>query len=300
MNKTRLIFYLFLLILFGSRSLVDCAAVFANPSNSFFLVVLVDARHLDYSNNANLVKSLVKHPSDGSKNSDVGHAWIYLEGNLKGQRVFVEGGHSGETGMFRAKYFEGVVNAMEYGDPNPTRNAIQHPKFEPNPVKYLWSNLNDGFFQEGSGGHHPTYAARVDLSEQQFLNILKFIDPDSYNYRTYALTDQQCTTFACLVAALADLDLACEITIQIEPICAVGKDKLRLWKDPAYSTLTFSTPDVLENSLKKAVKEGKMKEATNWYKKTHPFTLKQRWHSVCDSLTHFPERFQRARRLGVI
>jgi hypothetical protein len=41
--------------------------------------------------------------------------------------------------------------------------------------------------------------------------------------------------------------------------------KIRLWEDPCYSTLTFSTPDQLEKSLMEAVANGKGEYALDWY-----------------------------------
>src|SRR5262249_3565265 len=91
-----------------------------NPS-PYFLVILVDARHLDYTQNRSLLKTLCKHPSDWSKNGDVGHAWIYLQGTFENRVVVLEGGHSGECGYIQAKYFEGVMDYAEAGDDNPVR-----------------------------------------------------------------------------------------------------------------------------------------------------------------------------------
>ncbi|MFQ5730011.1 MAG: hypothetical protein ACE5GN_06590, partial [Waddliaceae bacterium] len=54
-------------------------------SSDYYLILAVDARHLDYSNGKELLRTMVKHPSDGSKNSDVGHAWILLHGVVDGK-----------------------------------------------------------------------------------------------------------------------------------------------------------------------------------------------------------------------
>lgn len=57
----------------------------------YALILLVNARHLDYRTAASCLKTTAKHPSDGSKNGDVGHAWIVL----KGPEGEIEGGQSG-------------------------------------------------------------------------------------------------------------------------------------------------------------------------------------------------------------
>src|SRR5262245_4920764 len=66
-----------------------------------FLVICVDACRLDYTSCKELVRTIAKHPANGSKNGDVGHAWIYLRGWLDGEWIEIEGGHSGELGLIK-------------------------------------------------------------------------------------------------------------------------------------------------------------------------------------------------------
>lgn len=242
----------------------------------FFLIVLVEARHLDYTDNHSFFNTLAKHPSDGSKNGDVGHAWIYLQGIVDGQCIFLEGGHSGELGLCQPKYFEGVMNYIDFGD-------------EPNPIKYLWATQKDGFFQEGSGKHKPTFAAKVDLTEAQFHQILAFIE--NYNYAEYSLTGNQCSSFVAQTALLADFPLEYEVTIPISQTVSLCGEKLTLWQDPQYSAITVSTPDVIERSLMEAVRIGRAEYALSWYNKRHPhpFCLKQ----ISETITKFPGRLHR-------
>src|SRR4051812_46329911 len=82
---------------------------------SFYLVFLVSAHHLDYSCSYRFCRTLAKHPRDGSKNGDVGHAWIYLYGKRGGEEIIVEGGHSGELGLLQPRYLDGVMNYVDYG-----------------------------------------------------------------------------------------------------------------------------------------------------------------------------------------
>ena len=81
-----------------------------------------------------------KHPSDGSKNGDVGHAWIYLQGNVNGESIVIEGGHSGELGICQPKYFDGIMNYVEYGYADSSCGEMCCLRNEPNPVKYLWAS----------------------------------------------------------------------------------------------------------------------------------------------------------------
>jgi hypothetical protein len=222
--------------------------------SDYFLIVLVNARHLDYTDTVSFFNTVAKHPSDGSLTGDFGHAWIFLKGKLKGETILIEGGHSGERGVMQARYFDGIMNYNDSISPH-----------EPNPAKYLWETLNDGYFEKGSGGHRPTFAAKVDLTENEFMNILAFIHPSSYPYMQYALTGQQCSSFAAQAAALGHFYFESETTMAIRPRVWYGNQWVRLWDDPCYSTIRFATPDVIEKGLMKAVKEGRAENAIDWY-----------------------------------
>lgn len=238
----------------------------------YFLVILVEARHLDYTHPRSFFKTLAKHPSDGTKNGDVGHAWIYLQGNVDGRLMCLEGGHSGELGFLQPRYIEGVF--------------LQHERGDDNPISYLWECQHDGFFQYGSGDHYPTFAAKINLTEEEFRRILNYVQ--LYDYNEYAITGNQCSSFAAQAAAFAGLDLECEITMSVDQnLCLAGK-KICLWRNPIYSEITFSSPDILEQSLMNAVKEGKAEYALSWYKETHPQKRKclQDFHL-------FPQRYMR-------
>ena len=223
-------------------------------ASDFYLILLVNARHLDYSDGKRLLKTIRKHPSDGSKNGDVGHAWILLKGVVNGKPWMIEGGHSGELGQFQPRYFDGIMDRIESGDANP--------------VGYLWEVQRDGFFQMGSGGHRPSYAIKVDLTEKQFLAILSFIDPRHYDYPNYALFGNQCATFVAAVAKIVHLDLNCEVTIPIPQSLSMGQKTFYLWSDPSYSQLTLSSPDILEQSMMQAVEEERVEYALPFYLKS--------------------------------
>lgn len=236
--------------------------------DDYFLIILVDACHLDYSDACKFFKSVFMH-SNGSRRGDVGHAWIYLQCKRNGRIFRLEGGHSGEIEEPPARYFDGIMNYNDWGYSNPTKQQKSCPRHEPDPIKYLWTMREDGFFQKGSGGHCPTFAAKISLSKQQFERILSFVRPSRYPYQHYSLLGPQCCTFAAQVAALAGVSLSTQITMQIAPSIFYGKTWIRLWKDPRYSTLTFSTPDMLEKSLMKAVENGEAEYALDWYLQRH-------------------------------
>lgn len=254
----------------------NCHAPRFTPSE-YFLVILVNARHLDYTDNRNFFRTLVKHPSDGSKNSDVGHAWIYLQGMTNGMPVCLEGGHSGELGEHQPRYFDGVLLNIE--------NNVS------NPVKYLWATLHDGFFQEGAGGHTPNYAIKINLSPSQFEKIMDFIE--KYPFENYSITENQCSSFVVKVAEIAGLHLECRLSLNIESKLLLCGETITLWEDPDYSCLVFASPDMLERSLITAVKQGHAEYALPWYLRFRQTSHKEKIKSSWEKVYCFPSRFLR-------
>lgn len=226
----------------------------------YFIIFLVDARHLDYSDATPFFKSVEKNKGY------LGHAWIYLQGKDKEEKKrIIEGGHSGEINNCPPRYFDGIMNLCEYGFENPTLEQRKHPRFEPNPIKYLWTLREDGFFQKGSGGHQPTFAAKVSLTKEQFEDILSFIRPNNYPYQIYGVMGPQCCTFVKEIARRVGLHLESHRQMIISPTIYFRGATIRLWQDPFYSRLLFPTPDILEQSLIHAVKQGQAEDALDWY-----------------------------------
>lgn len=240
--------------------------------------MLVDAKHLDYSNSQSFLQTMSKHPSDGCKDCTVGHAWILLEGfDINGERILVEGGHSGELGINEPTYFEGV---MEYVAQN-----------DPDPVRYLWKERSDGFWQSGSGGHRPSFAARIGITKEQFNEIMMFIDEERYPYSRYDLANRQCSTLVLQVAALAGVTLEAEVFIPVTQYGRAGGETLKLWTDPKYSTITLASPDVLEKSLMTLVKNGQAEKALDWYQRIGDTNLTS--ETALQKIKRFPLRYLR-------
>ena len=240
----------------------------STPSNNYitekeyYIIFLVAACHLDYLDNSELVSSLIRY---GTRKGNIGHSWILLKGTRNGHPYFLEGGQSGQLGKRQPRFYEGINNYIKYGYANPTQEQKKNPRNEPNPIKYLWEELDDGFFQEGSGGHKATYAAKIDLTEKQYEKIMEFISPDSYAYGYFSLVGNNCSSFVARVASMAGLNLEHMVTVKIDPLIVVDGKEYRLWVDPRYSKITFSTPDVIERSLMKAVSNGEAEYALKWY-----------------------------------
>lgn len=226
----RLRLSLFILLLFAGQNLV---------AEQYFIVFLVNARKLDTSSLPRFYHTLVKYPN-------VGHAWIYLQGDN-----VLEGGHSGERGVDQPRYADGVMDHLEWGVKNP--------------VRYLWCSQCDGFFQGGNGGHKPTFAAKVDINKQQYELIKNFIK--SYPFQEYSITKNQCCTFLQQIGALIGIELDVEARLTIDQWIILDGRRYQMWEDPRYSTLVFSSPEVLEGSLKRLVREGKAQDVIGWYRK---------------------------------
>lgn len=269
------------------HQLISCQS----KEKEYFLVILVDAKQLRYDNCRDFLRSMAKHPADGTKDGSVGHAWIYLRGVLHGQCVELEGGHSGELGYRKVPYLTGITNNINYGYANPTTQQRLCPAYEPNPVRYLWESLGDGFWQEGTGDHKATYAAKIDITESQFHSILQFID--AYNFSDYAITRNQCSTFVARLAQLAGWELEHLVMMRIDPWVRIGNEILPLWRDPSYATITFSSPDRLQLSLMESVRSGKAECVLHWYRKRKAFVWREALSSLGTDIYLFPKRLRR-------
>ena len=212
------------------------------PTRSdYSLTIFVDARHLNYTDGDKFLFSLAKHPSDWSKNGDVGHAWICL----KGPNRSITGGQTGEREGLT--YTQGVLKGL----------------IKDNPIAYLQMYRQDGAFERGSGGHTPTFAAKFNLNREQFEAAWQIVK--TYPFNHYSLTKAQCTSFATLVAKSAGILLEDTIHLSFAPTLHLQGKTFLLWRDPAYSTLSLPTPDRLEQSLQEKVLQGQAEYALFLY-----------------------------------
>lgn len=225
-----------------------CVLQGISAEESPFIIFYVDAPKLCYDSFETLCDSLSRVKKGNKKEirlrQNVGHAWVTLRGEIDGQVIDLTLGHSGERGAVNRPYFQGVMDLVEKGDPNP--------------VAYLFSTLTDGFPQMGSGGHVPTFAAKCDITTQQLRSILRFIHPTRYPYAQYGLTTRQCASLVTQIAALLGFSFADKVSVPIPPTFTYGGLwKMRLWSDPRYRTITFSSPDKIEVALRELVRSGK-------------------------------------------
>ncbi len=228
----------------------------------YYIVFLVAAYHLDYWDNRALFSTLIQY---SRRKENIGHSWIYLKGIKDGRPLVLEGSQSGQLGEEEPRFSNGVMNYIRYGYANPTESQKKNPRYEPNPVKYMWEDLSDGFFQEGNGDYRPTYAAKVDLTREQFEEILDYIDPARYPYEIFSLVGNQCSSFVASLASMAGLPLEHRVTVKLDPVITAKGREFRLWSDTRYSEITFSSPDIIERSLMKAVADERAEYALGWY-----------------------------------
>lgn len=207
----------------------------------YCLYLFVDARGLEGPSTAALCRRLLAE-AESSRVGSFGHAWIRLEGEIEGEKVVLEGGHSGETGRLQPRYFEGVMNYLDYGYAHDPQGLAW--RYEPNPIRYLWEPQPDGYFQEGNGGHQPTHVAILPLDRETFDQIRHFVE-EEYDFSTYHLLDAQCANFVAAVAKIAGLEMGRVTALPIAPRIWIGGSCYRLWEDARYASLPLMTPDTL-------------------------------------------------------
>ena len=220
-------------------------------SSDYYLVVLVDARHLDYSSPSNYFCTISQGlflPQD----PNTGHAWIVLAGREEGQGWGFEGGHTGEFGLYAPRYFDEVVRlAWEE----------QHP----NPASYLFDSLPDGALQYGSGGHSPTFAVAFPLTEHGYCRVRRLLSKDGYDFSRWGIRGPNCIRFVVACLSAVGIDVCCQEKFSLPRSFSYRGTDVALWSDSKYSCLYVDTPELLEKRLWELVQKGQGVVATKWY-----------------------------------
>jgi hypothetical protein len=219
--------------------------------NEYYLVVLVDARHLDYSSPRNYFSTLSQGmflPQD----PNTGHTWIVLAGKEERESWVFEGGHTGEFGVCSPRYFDEVVRLAR---------DEQHP----NPASYLFHPLPDGCLQYGSGGHLPTFAAAFPLTENGYQRVRRLLTEEGYDFSRWGISGPNCIHFSLACLASVGVELDCQEKLQLPKSFTHRGKEIALWSDPVYSCLYVDTPERLEKGLLELVEKGQALAATKWY-----------------------------------
>ena len=203
----------------------------------YYLYILNEAAKWDFSTAASLVFSIWQRPW--------AHSWLILES----PRDRLEFGHTGDLGLTRLRYHKGVFQKIREGDPNP--------------IAYLWQTMSDGQFQIGKPNRPPTFVWRMPITRRRYQLIYEYVMQRKYDQ--FGVRSYNCTDLAIETAALAGINLIHRIRLTSPPETKVWGRTLRVWTDPQYRILEYSTPEVLDADLRQLARLGIGSDVTKWY-----------------------------------
>jgi hypothetical protein len=206
--------------------------------DGYFLYVLTEAANWDFSEASSLLLSIWLRPW--------AHAWIILES----PRNRLEGGHTGDFGLEKPRYHEGVRQRVRDGDPNP--------------IAYLWQTMSDGQFQKGKPNRPPTFVWRMPITRRRYQLIYEYVAQRKYDQ--FGVRSNNCTDMVAEAAAQAGINLSHRIRLSLPREMKVLGRTRRVWTDPQFRILEFSTPEVLERDLRHLAQMGIGSDATEWYR----------------------------------
>ncbi len=200
----------------------------------YLLIVAVDAKNFNYSDLGSYLTSLTL-----DEHRDVGHAWVALKGHINGMPVCLMGGHSGEFGQTAPRYLDTFYYLVKQNDPNP--------------VSALFKIRQDGVFEEGNGGHKPTFAVAFVLNKESFQKVLKLLERDGYDFASYNLLNHHCVHFAATCLAVAGFPVEVSSWYELPQRGEIFGIPVQLWSQKEYSGFELSTPETLEWALRDQV-----------------------------------------------
>jgi len=203
----------------------------------YYLYILTEGANWDFSEGMSLLFSIWQRPW--------AHGWIILES----PRNRLEFGHTGDFGREKPRYHEGVMRRIRDGDPNP--------------IAYLWQTMSDGQFQIGKPNRPPTFVWRMPITRRRYQLIYEYVMQRKYDQ--FGVRDNNCIDMVVETAALAGINLIHRIRLTLPPEGKSWGQTLRVWTDPQYRILEFSTPEVLEVDLRQLAQLGIGSDATEWY-----------------------------------
>lgn len=216
---------------------LDSATVTPVGDEGCYLYILNEAANWDYSTTDSLLFSIWQRPW--------AHTWLILES----PEERLEFGHTGDLGQMKPRYHAGVFQRIQEGHPNP--------------IAYLWEPMDDGMFQTGPPNRPPTFVWRMPITRQRQQRIYEFTMQRQYDQ--FGLRSNNCTDLAVAVAALAGIHLIHRIRLTGPQYVKVWGRKRRIWTDPQYRILDYSTPDVLEVDLRHLAQMGIGSDVTQGY-----------------------------------
>ena len=203
----------------------------------YSLYILTEAADWDFGEPRLLLLSIWRRPW--------AHAWIMLES----PESRLEFGHTGDFGVEKPRYHEGVLQRLRDGDPDP--------------IGYLWQTMSDGQFQTGKPNRPPTFVWRMPISERRYHLVYEHVMQRRYDQ--FGVRTNNCTDMVAEVAALAGINLIHRIRLTLPQDTKVWGRTRRVWTDPRFHVLEFSTPEVLEVDLRHLAQIGIGSDVTDWY-----------------------------------
>jgi hypothetical protein len=216
---------------------VDPATGTPVGDEGYALYILTEAANWDFSDGTSFLVSMWLRPW--------AHAWMILES--PGSRL--EFGHTGDFGLEKPRYHEGVMQRVRDGDPNP--------------IGYLWQTMADGQFQLGKPNRPPTFVWRMPITGRR--HQLVYEHAMQRKYEQFGVRTNNCTDMVVEIAALAGINLNHRIRLTLPAETKVWGRTRRVWTDPQFRILEFSTPEVLESDLRQLARLGIGSDATEWY-----------------------------------
>jgi hypothetical protein len=203
----------------------------------YYLYILNEAAKWDYSSTRSLLFSIWQRPW--------GHSWLILES----PRDRLECGHTGDLGQSKLRYHDGVFQRIREGNPDP--------------IAYLWQTRFDGQLQTGKPNRPPTFVWKIPIMRLKHKLIYDYVMQRKYDQ--FGVRSHNCTDMVVETAALAGINLIHRIRLFLPTETDVWFRMRRVWTDPQYRILDYSTPDVLETDLRQLTNLGIGRDVTKWY-----------------------------------
>jgi hypothetical protein len=203
----------------------------------YYLYILNEAANWDYSDPMSFLLSIWQRPW--------AHSWLILES----PKDRLEFGHTGDLGQAKPRYHVGILQRVRHKDPNP--------------IGYLWQTMSDGLLQTGKPDRPPTFVWRMPITRRRHQLIYEYVMHRRYDQ--FGVRSNNCTDMVIETAALAGINLIHRIRLTWPQETKVLGRMRRVWTDPQYRILEYSTPDVLEVDLRQIARSGIGSDVTEWY-----------------------------------
>jgi len=203
----------------------------------YYLYILNEAANWDYSSATSYLFSIWQRPW--------GHSWLILESPTDR----LEFGHTGDLGQAKPRYHVGMLQRVRHRDPNA--------------IAYFWQTMSDGLLQIGKPNRPPTFVWRMPITRRRYQLIYEYVMHRKYDQ--FGVRSNNCTDMVIETAALAGINLIHRIRLTWPPETKVLGRMRRVWTDPQYRILEYSTPDLLEVDLRQLARSGIGSDATQWY-----------------------------------